>query len=66
MLENQTIQKWQGQLEKDYTSQAESQPLLSMANILGQFLRYLHYQIMYMIQSEYDMASATYDFQVLA
>lgn len=37
-----------------------------MANILGQFLRYLHYQIMYMIQSEYDMASATYDFQVLA
>ena len=58
MLENQMIQKWQGQLEKEgfvgSSVQGQSSNFVSMANILGQFLRFLHYQLMYMIKSEAD------------
>lgn len=46
------IQKWQGMLERDYNIHQGTSTYLSMENSLGQFLRFMHYQMIYIIQSE--------------
>eukprot|EP00347_Sterkiella_histriomuscorum_P021491 403333793 len=58
LLENSIIQKWQDQLESEdqYNQQLLSggASFVSISNYLGQFLRYLHYTMIFMIDQEKD------------